>query len=173
MKESDNAVSSIRARLKTYGFDFMTKGWKMDYREYAKDLLARKNSLISAYGAIKEELTVLEREKVACKKLMNECECLGRDKSIYDDRFINTLACLDDSRFRLSVVERELRKIEKGMSLLNDYERDLIDTFYVERVLDAVDLIMERYYRERSTVYRDKNRVLDIFTRAVFGVLQL
>jgi hypothetical protein len=25
-KESDNAVSSIRARLKTYGFDFMTKG---------------------------------------------------------------------------------------------------------------------------------------------------
>jgi hypothetical protein len=25
-KESDNAVSSIRARLITYGFDFMTKG---------------------------------------------------------------------------------------------------------------------------------------------------
>jgi hypothetical protein len=25
-EESDNAVSSIRARLITYGFDFMTKG---------------------------------------------------------------------------------------------------------------------------------------------------
>lgn len=145
----------------------------MDYREYSKDLLARKNSLISAYGSIKEELTLLEREKTACKKTMNECEVLGRDKCIYEDRFINTLASLDDCRFRLSVVERELRKIEKGMNLLNDYERDLIDTFYVERLLDGVEIIMDRYFRERSTVYRDKNRVLDIFTRAVYGVLQL
>ncbi|MBR5285383.1 MAG: hypothetical protein IKU30_00650 [Clostridia bacterium] len=145
----------------------------MDYREYAKDLLARKNSLISAYGSIKEELNVLEREKVACKEIMNECEVLGRDRSIYEDRFINTLASLDDCRFRLSVVERELRKIEKGMTLLSDYECALIDAFYVERHIDAVEEIMERFYRERSTVYRDKNRALDVFTRSVYGVLQL
>jgi hypothetical protein len=145
----------------------------MDYREYAKDLLARKNSLISAYGAIREELRVLENEKTACKELMNECEVLGRDKSSYEDRFINTLANLDDCRFRLSVVERELKKIEKGMSQLDDYECALLDTFYVERLTDAAEELMYKYYRERSTVYRDKNRALDTFTRSIYGVLQL
>ncbi len=145
----------------------------MDYREYAKDLLARKNSLVSAYGAIKDELRGLEREKVACKALMNECEAFGKDNGIYEDRFIGTLASLDDCRFRLSVVERELTKIEKGMSRLDDYERTLLEVFYVERIEDAVDEIMERYYRERSTVYRDKNRTLDTFTRSIYGVLEL
>lgn len=145
----------------------------MDYREYAKDLLARKNSLISAYGSIKDELKVLERERTACKSIMNDCEAFGRDKSIYEDRFINTLANLDDCRFRLSVVERELKKIEKGMSCLDDYECALLDTFYVERLTDAAEELMDKYYRERSTLYRDKNRALDTFTRSIYGVLQL
>lgn len=145
----------------------------MDYREYAKDLLARKNTLISAYGAIKDELRVLEEEKTACKSLMNDCEAVGRDKSIYEDRFINTLANLDDCRFRLSVVERELRKIERGMSCLNDYECALIDTFFVERLSDAAEALMDKFFRERSTLYRDKNRALDTFTRSIYGVLQL
>ena len=145
----------------------------MDYREYAKDLLGRKNSLVSAYASIKEELITLENEKTACKALMNECEVLGRDKCIYEDRFINTLANLDDCRFRLSVVERELKKIEKGMSLLSDYECTLLDSFYVEHIIDAAEELMDRFYRERSTVYRDKNRALDTFTRSIYGVLQL
>lgn len=145
----------------------------MDYREYAKDLLARKNCLVSAYGAIKDELRVLEREKTTCKALMSECEVLGRDTTVYEDRFINTLANLDDCRFRLSVVERELTKIEKGMSRLDDYERALLETFYVECLSDAADELMMKYYRERSTVYRDKNRALDTFTRSIYGVLQL
>ena len=145
----------------------------MDYREYAKDLLARKNTLVSAFGAIREELRVLENEKAACVGLMNECLTLGKDKSFYEDRFINTLANLDDCRFRLSVVERELRKIEKGMNRLGDYERDVLELFYVERLEEASEVLMDRYLKERATVYRDKNRALDTFTRSIYGVLQL
>ena len=117
----------------------------MDYREYAKDLLARKNSLISAYGAIREELRVLENEKTACKELMNECEVLGRDKSSYEDRFINTLANLDDCRFRLSVVERELKKIEKGMSQLDEYECAKINDAL--RKIKKGDMLRVIYYK--------------------------
>ena len=145
----------------------------MDYREFAKDLLARKNNLVAAYGAIRDELNLLESEKTACKALMNESEALGKDKTLYEDRFINTLANLDDCRFRLNVVERELKKIEKGMNCLGDYERALLDTFYVDSPDYAADELMERYYKERSSLYRDKNRALDSFTRSIFGVLEL
>ena len=144
----------------------------MDYREYAKDLLSRKKSLISAYSAIKSELGALEMEKTVCKNAISNLQpdC---DSRPYDDRLINVLADLDDCRFRRSVVERELLKIEKGMSGLTPYQRDLIDGFFVDYAHGITEELMEKWFKERSTLYRDRNRALEVFTRSVYGVVQL
>ena len=145
----------------------------MDYRDYAKDLLARKKNLISAYASIKSELTSLEQEKDDCKAAIERVRSFGGDVTKYDDRLINLLADLDDCRFRRSVVERELLKIEKGIAGLNDYQKDIIDAFFVEQQPYAVEDLMEKWFKERSTLYRDRNRALESFTRSVYGVLQL
>lgn len=143
----------------------------MDYREYSKDLLSRKKNLISAYSAIKTELQCLEEEKLGCKSLALNAE--PEKTGMYEDRLINILANMDDCRFRLSVVERELLKIEKGLSGLSEYQKDIIETFFVEKPEGAADDLMERWYKERSSLYRDRTRALDQFTRSVYGVLQL
>jgi hypothetical protein len=144
----------------------------MDYKEYAKDLLGRKKNLVSAYSAIKSELEYLEQEKTACKTASlnskNESE-----KAVYDERVINVLADIEDCRFRRSVVERELIKIEKGMNGLDDYQRDLLELYFVENEIGATETLMERWFKERSSLYRDRNRALECFTRSVYGVLQL
>ncbi len=145
----------------------------MDYREYSKDLLSRKKNLVSAYSAIKTELECLEREKLACKSYALNASEEEQGRAMYEDRLINILADMDDCRFRLSVVERELLKIEKGMNGLNDYQKDIIDTFFVEQTDHAADDLMERWYKERSSLYRDRTKALDQFTRSVYGVLQL
>lgn len=145
----------------------------MDYRDYAKDLLARKKNLISAYSSIKSELSSLEQEKDDCKAAIERVRSFGGDVTKYDDRLINLLADLDDCRFRRSVVERELLKIEKGIAGLNDYQKDIIDAFFVEQQPYAVEDLMEKWFKERSTLYRDRNRALESFTRSVYGVLQL
>jgi len=140
----------------------------MDYREHAKDLLSRKNSLVAAYSALKRELDSLEAEKTACK---TTAEKVG--KEIYEERLINLLVDIDDCRFRKSIVERDLMKIEKGMETLNNYYRDLINGFFIEYSQEAVEEIMCRWYKERSTVYRDRSRALEEFTRSVYGVVQI
>ena len=146
----------------------------MDYRDYAKDLLSRKKNLVSAYAAITTELQFLEKEKLACKtSAANLSENDEKGKTIYEDRLINILAEIDDCRFRKSVVERELLKIEKGMRGLDDYQKDIINTFFVEQTDHAVDDLMGRWYKERSSLYRDRTKTLDMFTRSVYGVLQL
>lgn len=144
----------------------------MDYKEYAKDLLARKKNLVSAYSAIKSELEYLEQERTACKTaaLNNKDES---ENAVYDERLINVLADIEDCRFRRSVVERELIKIEKGMNGLDDYHKDLIEKFFIENEMGATEELMERWFKERSTLYRDRNRALENFTRSVYGVLQL
>ena len=142
----------------------------MDYREHAKDLLSRKKSLLSAYSSIKSELASLEEEKNACKAAMS------RDtdaQSYHEERIINILADIDDCRFRRNVVERELSKIEKGMSCLDDYYKDLIEGFFVDRVGENVEILMERWYKERSSLYRDRGKALEAFTRSVYGVVQI
>ncbi len=144
----------------------------MDYRDYAKDLLARKKNLVSAYSAIKCELEALEQEKIACKTAIANAES-SNGKTLYDERLINILADLDDCRFRRSVVERELIKIEKGMNGLNEYQRDLLDAFFVEEEQGTAEDLMIKWFKERSSLYRDRSKALDAFTRSIYGVLQL
>ncbi len=145
----------------------------MDYREYAKDLLARKKNLVSAYSSLKTELECLEQEKTACKTAISNLDDNDAEHKIYEERLINILADIDDCRFRRSVVERELLKIEKGMNGLTDYQKDLIEGFFIEKTIGIADDLMERWYKERSSLYRDRTRALDTFTRSVYGVLQL
>ncbi len=142
----------------------------MDYREHAKDLLSRKKSLLAAYSSIKSELASLEEEKNACKAAL--CR-EAVDHGINEERIINILADIDDCRFRRNVVERELSKIEKGMSGLDDYYRDLIEGFFVDRASENVEILMERWYKERSSLYRDRGKALEEFTRSVYGVVQI
>lgn len=143
----------------------------MDYREQSKELLSRKKNLSSAYTAIMEELEILEEQKLNCKTAALNAP--PEKAEIYDDRLINILADMEDSRFRLNIVKHELLKIEKGLNGLSDYHRDIIETFFIEEADYAADELMERWYKERSSLYRDKNRALDKFTRCVYGVLQL
>ena len=142
----------------------------MDYKKYAKELLCRKKNLISALSAINAELESLENEKCACKS--SACRRTGDDGD-YTGRIINIVSGIEECRLRRSVVERELMMIEKGMSGLSDYQKDLLERFFVEKDTRVADAIMERYYKERSSVYRDRNRALEEFTRSVYGVLQL
>ncbi len=143
----------------------------MDYREYSKDLLSRKNNLTSAYALLVSDLECLEEQKLTCKTALLNSPPDSRE--LYEDRLINVLAEMDDCRFRLSIVRRELAKIEKGLNGLSDYHRDLIITFFIDRAEYAADELMGRWYKERSSLYRDKVRALDEFTRSVYGVLQV
>lgn len=141
----------------------------MDYREQAKELLRRRRTLISADSAIDEELSFLKQEWLVCDRRLKE----SPDDAVYQERLINILADLDDCRFRKSVVECELAKIKRGIAELDDYHRDLIESFYCEPQHAVAEDMMEKWFKERSVVYRDKLDALEHFTRSVYGVLQI
>ncbi len=144
----------------------------MDYRDFAKDLLKRKNQLSSARQVLKEEIEELEREKYSCKTAaLNAIPQSGSGACKYEDRLITIIATLDDCRFRLRVVERELKMIEQGMSGLNDYYVQLLEGFFIHNTKGAADSLMSRFYKERSCLYADRSKALEAFTRSVYGVV--
>jgi hypothetical protein len=144
----------------------------MDYREFAIDLLKRKNQLSSARNIIKDEIEELEREKYSCKTAsLNAVPVSGSGNNKYEERLISIIASLDDCRFRYKAVERELKMIEQGMSGLNDYYVQLLEGFFVHGAKGAADSLMSRFYKERSCLYADRNKALEAFTRSVYGVV--
>jgi len=144
----------------------------MDYRDFAKDLLKRKNQLSSAHESLKEEIEELEREKYSCKTAsLNSIPVSGSGTSKYEDRLITIIALLDDCRFRLRVVERELKMIEQGFSGLDEYQAQLLEGFFIHSTKGAADSLMSRFYKERSCLYADRNKALETFTRSVYGIV--
>jgi hypothetical protein len=150
-----------------------SKGRKMDYRKYAKDLLSRKHELEAAYITINRELEFLEKEKYSCKVSVCNLPAHSPAEKAYRERLIGIISDMEDCRMRGSVVERELTKIEKGMEGLDEYYRDILNGFFIAKHTGVSDDLMERWSKERSTLYRDRTRALEQFTRSVYGVVEL
>ena len=53
--------------------------------------------------------------------------------------------------------------------MLTPYQRDLLETFFVSGEKYCADRLCERYYKERSALYRDRKKALTEFAKAVFG----
>lgn len=122
----------------------------MNYRVFAKDLLKRKTQLEAAYTSVSLQL-----------------------KGIEDDARPEMRSFHSDAQMRIKVIERELDMIKQGLSVLSDYQKDVIDTFFVHNTKGAADVLMEKYYKERSGIYADRAKALDLFTRAVYGVIEM
>ena len=145
---------------------------KMDYRNYATDLLKRKKQLEAAYESLGYEIEMLESEKYSVKTASPSLAPVsGGGGNRYEDKLINLITIIDDARFRRQIVERELKMIKTGISVLSDYKRELLELFYVEDSSGALPEAMSRYYKERTQIFNDKRNALEEFTRAVYGVV--
>lgn len=74
-----------------------------------------------------------------------------------------------ESRTRFLKAEEALTVIRCAYGALSPYQRDLLDTFFAGDEKYCADRLCERYYKERSTLYRDRKKALAAFTLAAFG----
>lgn len=144
----------------------------MDYTVFAKDLLKRKLTLETACKAMDEELEELESEKTSTVG-HNEVNISSKGTNKSEDRLINLIYRIDDVKFRRKVVERDLKLIDRGMSALTEYEKDIINGFFVTETKYAADKLMEKFYKERTMIYNDRSKALEKFTRAIYGMIAI
>ncbi len=146
----------------------------MDYRDYAKDLLGRRNELMQAKTSLAEELDMLETEKFSAQHSAISDTSVSRDGgSRYEEHLVNIITVMDNTVFRKRMVDRQLKMIANGLSTLNDYERDIIEAFYIYKIKSPAEMIMKKHYRERSQVFEDKRKALEKFTRGIYGIVHL
>lgn len=140
----------------------------MNYRKAAIGLLKNKSLIEGAVSKLQQELAQSEEQN----ELLESKKCLldGDTYKVLKEEVEKELFVL---RFLLRQANTKLERIERGFSALSDYQKDLLQTFYVEkeggdcteRCLD----LEETWEKNRSTIYRDKNIALDRFALAVYG----
>ena len=129
--------------------------------------IVNENDSISSY-----ELEMLENEKYSVSSAtISPAPVSGTGGNRYENKLVNLIVLIDDARFRRKIVERELKMIEMGFSVLDDYKRDLLEMHYVNSIPSPTVAAMEKYYKERSQIFEDKKKALEAFTRAVYGVV--
>lgn len=146
----------------------------MDYRDYAKDLLERRNELMKAKTSLTAEIDMLETEKYSVQHSAITDTSVARDGgSKYEEHLVNLITVMDNTVFRKRMVDRQLMMITNGLSILDDYEKDIIEAFYIYKIKAPAEVIMKKYYKERSQVFEDKKRTLEKFTRGIYGIVHL
>lgn len=142
----------------------------MDYRVFSTQLLQNKRRMEVALLNLTDELTMLEEAKVSVATANpSPAPVSGSGASRYEDRLVKLIDLCDDLRARRKTIETNLGCIERGLEPLNPYEKDLLQTFYIIGGKGVADRMMSKYHKERSTIYRDKDRALRHFTEALYG----
>lgn len=134
------------------------------YTKQAIRMLGRKRLVRIAIETLQQQLRYLDAELLTCRAVPS-------DDGIEESRHAKLLSKKEDAAFRLRALCEERERVERGYAVLTPYQQDLLDAFFVGREQDCVEQLSERHYRERSALYRDRKKALEIFTLAVFGSL--
>lgn len=144
----------------------------MNYCDFARDLLRNKRQLEASYENISFQLETLEIEKFSASGNSACCAPKKGGGSTYEDKLVSLIMLTDRYREKLKNLSKSLAAIELGFSVMDEYEKDLLNAFYVYGLKDAAESLSSKYYKERAQVYRDRMEALKKFTRAVFGVVE-
>ncbi|MDL2287359.1 hypothetical protein LJB90_02185 [Eubacteriales bacterium OttesenSCG-928-G02] len=146
----------------------------MNYIDISVDLLKRKQQLTNAKSNLEDELLMLENEKFSTRhRALSDPSVAEGGGNKYEEHLVNLIVLIDNAYFRKKVVERELKMIENGLNSLSEYEVDLLDCFYMSRVKDPLGTMINKYYKEKSSINADKRVALEKFTRSVYGLLSM
>lgn len=143
----------------------------MDYRVFSTQLLENKRRMEVALLNLTDEIAMLEEAKTS----VNTGNCSGAPVTgsgcnRYEERLVKLIDLCDELKARRRNIQTNLECINRGLTPLSDYEKDLLNCFYVYGGRGVADKMMSRYHKERSTIYRDKDKALTRFTEALYGI---
>lgn len=142
------------------------------YTQEAIGMLRQKRYWQAAADALREQIRLLDAEMTACRTASYDGAGIQNGGSVAaEDRMLRLIERKDAFCHRLRMMEGELEQIRRAYALLTPYQRDLLDTFFVSGQKNCAERLAQRYYKERSSLYRDRKKAIDAFALALFGAI--
>lgn len=145
----------------------------MDYKRCAEEDLREYERLKTSLAALPERIALLQDKASSLRAAAPDREPVQGGTSTYEDRLINNIVETERLKTNLDIVRRKVALVDRGLAVLTDEERLVLERFYISRHYGYMDRLCEELCCERTQVYRIKDRALKKFTQAMFGMAEL
>lgn len=138
--------------------------WKNQAINELKMYEARRMSIENITDQIRE----LEAELTSIKSIGADAVVV-RGSGDRDGKHLNIIVSRDLLKENLEDAKKAVRRVEKGLSVLNDEERELLDRFFIRQGKETAFDIADELGIDRKTVYSRRHAALCKFTTAMYN----
>ena len=144
----------------------------MNWKREAECDLKNYTSRLTAIENLISRIRVLEEKYTSLRGISMDTPVMG-GASHQEDSMINNIVEREKLRNNLKTVRMLVKLTEKGLSGLDERQRDILNSFYVDRGGNYVDTLCNKYHIEKSRLYQLKDEALYKFTITMYGIIDL
>lgn len=143
--------------------------WKFKAIDKLKDYMAQKVSTQN----LREEIARLESESNSIKSATADGTPVKGGGSGREDRLLSNMVRREEHKAMLRRATLSVKMVERGLSVLSEDERHILDEMYIVREKGYVERLMAKYnLQEESSLYKRANKALLHFTLAMYGATE-
>lgn len=139
--------------------------WDKELEYKLKDLPLK----IKAMDNLEERIKYLEESKYLIKPINTDSVPANGGITKQEDTLVNKLVEIEELKRNLHLMQKEIDWLKKGLLVLNDTEKEVINKFCFDMV--KVRKICEELGYEKSQIYRIKDQAIYKMTIALYGTI--
>lgn len=145
----------------------------MDWKKEAEGELREYSAKVAAKQNLVEEIASLNAEAVRMGGAASSSVPVKGGGSAWEDKQLNIIVRREKLRMSLKFVAEWVTRVERGLSLLDEEERLVLDRFFIHPAKGNLDLLCGELVLEKSAVYCRKDAALLHYTHARYGVSEI
>lgn len=143
--------------------------WKYKAIDKLKDYTAQKAALQN----LPEEIARLESEACSIKSATADGTPVKGGGSGREDRLLSNIVKREEHKAMLRRAKLAVNMVNRGLEVLSQDERHILDTMYIVREKGHISRLMEEFgLAEESSLYKKANKALLRFTIAMYGATE-
>lgn len=143
--------------------------WKYKAIDKLKDYPAQQAAVVN----LPAEIDRLKSEAYSIRSTRQDATPVQGGGNEREDRLLSNIALRNELASLQERAEAAVAIVERGLSVLDEDDRHLLDKMYIHRTKGYMDRLMEEYgLNEPKSVYRRADKALMRFTVAVYGATE-
>ena len=142
--------------------------WKKEAANDLRTYLQRKESLKNT----QERIKALEEQFVSLKGISTDTPVMG-GMSQQEEKMLDNISERERLTASFKIAKKLVDLTEKGLDVLDDRERQIIEGFYFEKSENNVERMCAKFHLEKTRLYELREIALKKFTIAMYGTVEI
>ncbi len=144
----------------------------MNWRKEAANDLRTYPERKAAIENIRERIEVLEEQFTSLKGISTDTPVMG-GMSRQEEKMLDNISEREKLSSSLKITEDLVKLTEKGLDVLDERERRVLEGFYFEKSGARIETLCEELHFEKSRLYQIRDSALRKFTIAMYGTVEI